>query len=198
MTNRKQYFIHDNAIVETVDIGEDTRIWAFCNVQKGARIGASCNICDHSFVENNVVIGDGVTVKNGVSLWDGVVIEDRVFIGPNAVFTNDIRPRSRVSKPQFDRTLVKEGATIGANATIVAGHTIGRYAFIGAGAVVTSDVPDFEVWFGNPARHQGYVCKCAERFEFATGGEEVILATCSCGLQYRLVDGTVQLVASGG
>ena len=148
----KEFYVHPTALVATKYIGKGTRIWAFANVQQDASIGADCNICDHCFVERNVVVGDRVTVKNGVSLWEGVVLEDDVFVGPNAVFTNDIRPRSKVYHDELDKTLVKQGATIGANATIVAGHTIGRYAFIGAGAVVTKNVPDFSLWYGNPAR----------------------------------------------
>ena len=189
----KKYFIHDKAIVETNEIGENTRIWAFANVQKGARIGANCNICDHCFVENNVVIGDNVTVKNGVSLWDGVVIEDYVFIGPNAVLTNDIYPRSKVTHEEFDKTLIMGGATIGANATVVAGHNIGRYAFIGAGAVVTKNVPGFTIWLGNPARFAGYVCKCALRLEVHESDDmsEIKKLVCTCGLEYELNNGNI-------
>jgi len=188
-----KYFIHEKAIVETNDIGENTRIWAFANVQKGARIGDDCNICDHCFVEKNVVIGDNVTVKNGVSLWDGVVIEDNVFIGPNAVLTNDIYPRSKVHRDEFDKTLIREGATIGANATILAGHNIGRYAFIGAGAVVTKNIPDFTMWLGNPARFAGYVCRCARRLEESEPGDKAKIKklVCTCGLEYKLNNGII-------
>jgi len=184
-----KYFVHDTAIVESNQIGEKSRIWAFCNVQKGVVLGKNCNICDHSFIESNVTIGDNVTVKNGVSLWDGVTIEDDVFIGPNAVFTNDIKPRSKVYHQQLDKTLIKQGASIGAGAIIVAGHTIGRYAFIGAGAVVTKDVPDFTIWYGNPARMQGYICKCSKEITFAEEIKKV--AQCACGVEYELVDGVV-------
>ncbi|MBU8932391.1 MAG: N-acetyltransferase [candidate division Zixibacteria bacterium] len=189
MTGNK-HFIHETAIVETHNIGDGTRIWAFCNIQKGGTIGADCNICDHCFVEANVVVGDRVTIKNGVSLWDGVVIEDDVFVGPSVVFTNDIRPRSKAHRTEYDRTLVRQGATIGAGVTIVAGNTIGRYAFVGAGAVVTHDVPDFTLCYGNPARLKGYVCRCGERLDFnsdyldqnTTGTRSV----CACGLHFRL------------
>ncbi len=185
--SKGEFFVHPKAICDSVNIGRGTRIWAFCNVQKDAAIGAECNICDHCFVENNVVIGDRVTIKNGVSVWDGVVLEDDVFVGPNAVFTNDIYPRSKVYHEEFDRTLVKRGATIGANAVVVAGNTVGRYAMIGAGAVVTHDVPDYTLWVGNPARRIGYVCECTRRLEFAETAE----CTCECGKHYRLVDGAV-------
>ncbi|MDH4156915.1 MAG: N-acetyltransferase [candidate division Zixibacteria bacterium] len=193
MSDQKKYFVHPKAIVESTDIGEDTRVWAFCNVQKKARIGAGCNICDHCFVENNVIIGNRVTVKNGVSLWDGVVVEDNVFIGPHAVFTNDVYPRSKVYHDEFDKTLICEGATIGANATVIAGHTIGRYAFVGAGAVVTCGIPDFTLWYGNPARLAGYVCRCAGRLHFTpeTSQGSDSRAVCACGLAYRLRQGRV-------
>jgi acetyltransferase-like isoleucine patch superfamily enzyme len=191
--NKKNYFVHPNALVKSEQIGDDTRVWAFANVQETARIGSGCNICDHCFVENNVVIGNDVTVKNGVSLWDGLTIEDRVFIGPNAVFTNDIYPRSKVYHSEFVKTLIREGATIGANATVIAGHTVGRYAFIGAGSVVTKEVPDFTMWVGNPARLVGYVCKCAQRINFPDSGKgpRPALASCKCGLVYQLANGIV-------
>ncbi len=186
--SEKEYYVHPSALVATASVGKGTRIWAFCNVQENATIGEDCNIGDHCFVERNVVMGDRVTVKNGVSLWDGLTVEDDVFIGPNAVFTNDIRPRSKVYHDEVDRTLIKQGATIGANATIVAGHTIGRYAFIGAAAVVTKDVPDYSLWYGNPARMIGYVCQCARRLDLQPGGEADTEshAMCECGRKYRL------------
>jgi len=187
----REYFAHDTALVTSERIGKGTRIWAFCNVQRDAVVGEDCNICDHCFVENNAVIGDRVTIKNGVSIWDGVVLENDVFVGPNAVFTNDVHPRSKVYHDDVDRTLVRLGATVGANAVVVAGHTIGRYAFIGAGAVVTRDVPDFSLWLGNPARMAGYVCKCARRLnlEPAGRGKSEVRCRCVCGLKYRLDDG---------
>ena len=139
-------------------------------------------------MENNVILGDRVTVKNGVSLWDGLVVEDDVFIGPNAVFTNDIYPRSKAYLDQPDRTLLKQGATIGANAVIVAGHTVGRYAFIGAGAVLTKNAPDYSLWLGNPARHKGYVCRCARRLDLDPEASEARV-TCECGCSYELNQG---------
>ncbi|MFQ5454225.1 MAG: acyltransferase [Candidatus Zixiibacteriota bacterium] len=187
---KKDYFIHATAIVETDKIKPGTRIWAFCNVQKGAIIGAECNIGDHCFIEKNVIIGDCVTIKNGVSLWDGIVIEDDVFIGPNAVFTNDIYPRSKIYHNEVDRTLIQQGATIGANAVIVAGHTIGQFAFIGAGAVVTKNIPDFTIWYGNPAAFNGYICKCTLKLNF---DNDRIQTTCNCGLSYTLIDKKVVL-----
>src|SRR5690348_183725 len=131
------HFSHPHAIVETTKIGEGTRIWAFAHILPGASIGADCNVCDGVFIENDVVVGDRVTLKCGVQLWDGIVLEDGVFVGPNATFTNDPFPRSGSRPPSLSRTLVKRGASIGANATILPGITIGQNAMIGAGAVVT-------------------------------------------------------------
>ena len=145
-------FIHEKALCESSHIGERTRIWAFAHVLPGARIGSDCNICDGVFIENDVRVGDRVTVKCGVQLWDGVELDDDVFVGPNATFTNDRFPRSRQHQSAPLRTRVESGASIGANATILPGLTIGRHAMVGAGAVVTRDVPAGAVVVGNPAR----------------------------------------------
>lgn len=152
----ERYFVHGQAIVESSDIGIGTRIWAFAHVLPGAKIGADCNICDSVFIENDVVVGDRVTIKCGVQLWDGICLEDDVFVGPNATFTNDPFPRSRVFPSSFSRTTVRRGASIGANATILPGVTIGANAVVGAGSVVTRDVPPNAVVIGNPARITGY------------------------------------------
>jgi acetyltransferase-like isoleucine patch superfamily enzyme len=149
--------IHPSSDVKSKNIGEDTNIWQYCVVFPQARIGRSCNICAHVLIENDVVIGDNVTVKSGVQLWDGVTLEDNVLVGPNVTFTNDLFPRSKQYPDKFARTLIKRGASIGANATIVAGHTIGENAMIGAGSVVTKDVPANTIWYGNPARVRGYI-----------------------------------------
>lgn len=177
----KGVFIHQNALVESEDIGEGTRIWAFVHILPEAKIGKNCNICDHVFIENNVTVGDNVTIKNGVQLWDGVRIENNVFIGPNATFTNDLRPRSKVYPPEFTKTHVKEGASIGANATIVCGVIIGKWAMIGAGALITKDVPDYALVYGVPARIMGWVCECGKDLEF----NEDEYAKCVCGKEYR-------------
>jgi len=152
-----EYFQHPQALVESRNIGSGTRIWAFAHVLSNATIGADCNLCDHTFVENDVVIGDRVTVKCGVQIWDGLRIEDDVFIGPNATFSNDRYPRSRQHLSKYPTTTVRRCASIGANATILPGLTIGQYAMVGAGAVVTHSVPPYAVVVGNPARIVRYV-----------------------------------------
>jgi len=173
------YFVHPQALVETEAIGEGTRVWAFAHVMKGAVIGSHCNIGDHAFIESSVTLGNGVTIKNGVAVWDGVSLADHVFVGPNAVFTNDLNPRAEVkkSREQFVATSVQEGASIGANATIVCGVTIGRYAFIGAGTVVIRDVPAYAMVVGNPARQIGFMCECGERLP-----ESLV---CACGRRFE-------------
>lgn len=150
-------FIHELADVAACNIGQGTRIWQFVVILQGARIGNNCNICAQTLIEGNVVIGDNVTVKSGVHLWDGTRIEDNVFIGPNATFTNDRHPRSKEYPPEFSTITIKHHASIGANATLLPGITVGEYAMVGAGAVVTSDVPPKAVVVGNPARIIRYV-----------------------------------------
>lgn len=144
--------IHPTADVQTNYVGVGTRIWQYCVVLSGARIGSDCNVCAHTFIESDVVVGDRVTIKCGVYLWDGIRIEDDVFLGPNATFTNDSYPRSKVYPDSFSQTVVRRGASIGANATILPGLIIGEGAMVGAGAVVTKDVPDYAVVVGNPAK----------------------------------------------
>ena len=151
--------IHPLSDVKSNNIGIDTNIWQFCVVFPNAIIGNNCNICANVLIENDVVIGNNATVKSGVQLWDGVTIEDNVFIGPNVTFTNDLIPRSKVYPEKFARTLIKKGASIGANSTIIAGNTIGEYALIGAGSVITKNIPANTVWYGNPAKHKGYITK---------------------------------------
>ena len=180
----KGVFIHPNALVESENIGEGTKIWAFVHILPGAKIGKNCNICDHVFIENDVIIGDNVTIKSGVQIWDGVRIDNNVFIGPNATFTNDIRPRSKIYPSEFIKTYIKEGASIGANVTIVCGVTIGKWAMIGAGAVVTKDVPDYALVYGVPAKVRGYVCECGKDLHF-----EGNTATCECGKVYKKING---------
>lgn len=150
------YFTHEKALCESTNIGKGTRVWAFAHILPKAVIGADCNICDGVFIENDVRVGDRVTVKCGVQLWDGLTVEDDVFIGPNATFTNDRFPRSRVYPEQFARTILRKGASIGANATILPGLEIGTGAMVGAGSVVTRSVPPNAIAVGNPARIIGY------------------------------------------
>ena len=152
-------FIHPSAEVHTTTIGEGTRIWQYVVVLAGAKIGENCNLNFNTFVENDVVIGDYVTLKSGVYLWDGIRIGDKVFIGPNATFVNNAHPRSQQYPTQHVGCRIEEGASIGANATIMGAITIGRYAMIGAGSVVTKNIGDFELWYGNPAQHKGFVTK---------------------------------------
>ncbi|AOZ93307.1 acyltransferase [Paenibacillus crassostreae] len=161
----KNYFVHPQAIVETDQIGENTRIWAFAHILPGAKIGSNCNINDHTFVENDVILGNNVTVKSGVYIWDGVRASDNVFIGPNVTFTNDLRPRSKQYPGTFLKTILGEWSSIGANATIIAGNTIGEYAMIGAGSVVTCDIPNNTLWYGNPAKFKDYICSCGEKLD---------------------------------
>ena len=182
------HFVHEKAWCESVNIGKDTRIWAFSHVTKGAEIGSGCNVGEHCFIENDVKIGNDVTVKNGISIWDGITIEDKVFLGPHMVFTNDLKPRSKAHDYKQLKTLVKEGATIGANATIVGGITIGRYSMTGAGSVVTKDVPDHALFYGNPAKFKGWVCKCGEKLPDNGASTE-----CVCGKKYSLESGICKL-----
>lgn len=148
---------HPLSDCKNINIPDNTNIWQFCVIFPEAKIGENCNICANVLIENDVVIGNNVTIKSGVQVWDGVTIEDNVFVGPNVTFTNDLVPRSKVHNQPYSRTIIKKGASIGANSTIVAGHTIGEYALIGAGSVVTKDIPANTVWYGNPIRQKGYI-----------------------------------------
>ena len=177
-------FIHPNALVEPgVQVGPGTRIWAFAHLLPGAKVGADCNICGHTFVEGGVILGDRVTVKCGVFLWFGLTAENDVFIGPVVAFSNDLRPRSRQHPATYAPVFLREGCSVGANATILP-VSIGRWAMIGAGAVVTKDVPDFALVMGNPGRIRGWVCRCAKKLDFV---ETTSSAKCQCGRSFRRV-----------
>lgn len=177
-------FIHDQSNVQSQSIGDGTRIWQYCVVLAGAKIGANGNICAHVLIENDVVIGDNVTVKSGVQLWNGLRIEDNVFIGPNATFTNDSLPRSKSYGPAgMLETKLSQGCSIGANSTLLPGLTIGGYAMVGAGSVVTKNVPAHALVMGNPAKQHAWVCCCARTLHFVESS-----AKC-CGHLYRLVNG---------
>lgn len=175
----RRYYVHESAYVdEPCDIGEGTKIWHFSHILKNTKIGTNCVIGQNVVIGPNVTIGHGVKIQNNVSVYQGVTLEDEVFCGPSMVFTNVNNPRSAIPRMHELRpTLVKRGATIGANATIVCGHTIGRYSFVGAGAVVTRDVPDYALVIGNPARIAGWVCRCGARLEFANG--QAVCAACT-------------------
>ena len=180
----KAYFVHGSSYVdEGCEIGEGTKIWHFSHVMAGSRIGKECTIGQNVLIAPEVQLGDGCKVQNNVSVYTGVICGDGVFLGPSCVFTNVINPRAFMErKHEFRKTVVQEGASIGANATIVCGHTIGRYALVGAGAVVTKDVPDYAEVLGVPAEIRGYVCQCGERLTFSGGW-----AACpACGKAYRM------------
>lgn len=187
------YVAHESCYVdEGCRIGDDTKIWHFTHVMAGAVIGRRCNIGQNVVISPGVVIGDNVKIQNNVSVYTGVVLEDDVFCGPSMVFTNVINPRSHVSrKDEYRRTLVQQGATLGANCTVVCGHTIGRFAFIGAGAVVTKDVADYALLVGNPGRVVGWTCACG--VSLARGAQPPAEAACSgCGAAYRARAGRLQ------
>lgn len=179
MTLDPSVFVHPLGLCESEDVGARTRIWAFAHILAGASVGSDCNVCDHAFIEGGAWVGNRVTVKNAVLLWDGVTIEDDVFLGPNAVFTNDLMPRAAIhrGREEFLPTRVRSGATIGANATIVCGVTVGEAAFVAAGAVVVHDVGAHALVAGNPARPLGWVCTCSARL-----GPELV---CACGRRYE-------------
>lgn len=186
MGEKAEYFVHPSAICESEDIGKGTRIWAFVHVLKNAKIGNDCNVGDYCFIENDVVIGSRVTIKNGISVWDGITIEDEVFLGPHCVLTNDLYPRSKVYHSENVRTLIKQGASIGANATILCGITLGKYCMVGAGAVVTKSVPDFALVAGNPARFKYWISKTGEKLNF----EKKVFAVDTKGNKYKYSKGT--------
>ncbi|ETX07962.1 acyltransferase [Candidatus Entotheonella palauensis] len=190
--NTPNYFIHESSYVDPgARVGAGTKIWHFCHIMPGAIVGSGCALGQNTFVGANVIIGNNVKIQNNVSIYENVTLEDDVFCGPSMVFTNVINPRSHVPrKDEFRDTLVQRGASIGANATVVCGHTIGAYALIGAGAVVTSDVPPYALVYGNPARHHGYVCQCGVKLELCHDAGECL----ACRLRYRLCDGVMVLV----
>lgn len=191
----KNYFAHETAVVdEPCEIGAGTKIWHFTHVMSHCKMGENCNLGQNVVISPEVVLGNNVKIQNNVSIYTGVTCEDDVFLGPSCVFTNVTNPRSAVNRRgQYARTTVKQGASIGANATIVCGHDIGRFAFIGAGAVVTKNVPDYALVVGNPARQLGWMSEYGHRLAFNQEG----WATCpESGDQYRLQDGVVSKVAA--
>jgi UDP-2-acetamido-3-amino-2,3-dideoxy-glucuronate N-acetyltransferase len=188
------YFVHESSYVdEPCEIGPGTKIWHFSHIMKNSRVGARCNIGQNVVVSPDVVIGDNVKIQNNVSIYTGCILEDDVFCGPSMVFTNVVNPRSHViRRDEYKTTLVRRGASMGANSTIVCGVNIGCYAFVGAGAVVTRDVPDYALVTGNPARVKGWMCACGIKLPFGAA-EATESATCTaCGAAYRRQGQTVQ------
>jgi len=189
MPKINEVYIHPKAIVETKNIGKGTRIWAFAHILKGAKIGENVNIGDHCFIENDVIIGNDVVIKNGISIWDGVTIEDGAFLGPNVALTNELFPRSGFPKG-LEKTQIKRGTTIGANATLLTGITLGEFSTIGAGSVVTKNVSRHALMYGNPVKQKGWVCTCGVKLKFSKNKE----AKCSCGREFIEKGRQIQLV----
>ena len=199
MTTTTAYFAHQSAVIDDgCEIGAGTKVWHFSHIMPGSRIGADCILGQNVYVDRDVEIGDECKIQNNVSVYKGVVLEDRVFCGPSVVFTNVINPRAFIErKTEFRPTLIREGATLGANATIVCGITIGAYALIGAGSVVTKDVPDYALMYGVPVRHTGWVCRCGTVLPDADTPESGSLTCTSCSSQYRLEAGVLAALAGG-
>ncbi len=187
------YFAHETAVIdEGSNIGEGTKIWHFSHIMPNCTIGESCNIGQNVVISPEVILGKNVKIQNNVSIYTGVICEDDVFLGPSMVFTNVINPRSAVNrKAEYSKTVVRKGASIGANATIVCGHDIGKFAFIGAGAVVTKHVPDYALVVGNPARQMGWMSEHGERLNFDASGHAICIGS---GEKYLLEEGTVKKV----
>ena len=183
------FFVHDSSIVdENVIIGEGTKVWYFCHIQSGARIGENCSFGQNVNISNNVHVGNEVKIQNNVSVYEGVEIGDGVFLGPSCVFTNDLTPRSRYPKHhKYVRTVIENNASIGANATIVCGNTIGCYAMVAAGAVVTENVKAYALMCGVPAKQTGWVCKCGQKLD-------KVYSCPDCRRRYQLVDGNLQSI----
>jgi UDP-2-acetamido-3-amino-2,3-dideoxy-glucuronate N-acetyltransferase len=176
--------VHPTSDIQSKNIGSETEIWQFVVILNDAKIGNNCNINAHCFIENDVIIGDNVTIKCGVYLWDGIRVEDGVFIGPSVVFINDKYPRSKSFPKKFLGAYIEKGASIGANATIMSDIRIGKYAVIGAGSVITKNVPENTLWIGNPARQVGFVCNCGHRLDEA-------FVCISCGSRYKIVNNRI-------
>lgn len=191
----RTYFVHESSYVdEGCQIGEGSKIWHFSHIMKGSKMGKHCNIGQNVVISPDVTLGDGVKIQNNVSVYTGVICEDGVFLGPSCVFTNVINPRAFIErKSEYRRTVIKKGASIGANATIVCGHDIGQYALVGAGSVVTKDVPDYAMVYGVPAEIRGYVCRCGEQIRFSD-----FRAVCpACGKAYHMDENNYTVKEAG-
>ena len=189
INKNNDYFVHPSSFVdEGAQVGNGTRIWHFCHLMSGAVVGENCNIGQNVFIGSEAVLGNGVKVQNNVSIYSTVICEDNVFLGPSMAFTNVINPRAFIErKDEFRPTLIKQGATIGANATIICGITIGKYAMIGAGSLVSKNVPDYALVYGNPGKIQGWVCKCGEKLKFLDKN-----AQCqACSLKYKTTEASI-------
>lgn len=184
---KKRFFSHKTAFVDKgAKIGPGTQIWHFSHIMKGAKVGRDCRIGQNVVIHKGVVVGNNVKIQNNVSVYGGVVIENNVFCGPSVVFTNVSRPRANFPRDPligYEPTLVKEGATLGANSTIVCGHTLGRFCLVGAGSVVTGDIPDYALVYGNPAKLKGWVCECAQEIVFHQGNNSTVCK--KCGRSYK-------------
>jgi len=188
MKQTSEYSVHESSYIdEACSIGKGTKIWHFCHIMQGSVIGENCNLGQNVVISPSCVIGNNVKIQNNVSIYTGVILEDDVFCGPSAVFTNVVNPRSHYPrKDEYRRTLVMRGASIGANATVVCGVTLGRYCFIGAGAVVTRDIPDYAMAYGNPARLRGWICYCGVKLNLGGPSDNIESETCgACGRDYR-------------
>ena len=193
----KKYFVHESSYVDdNVELGDGTKVWHFSHVQGGTRIGKNCSLGQNVNVGNNVKIGDSVKIQNNVSIYEGVELEDYVFCGPSMVFTNIMNPRSEFPQRGSEfylKTLIKKSASLGANSTIVCGNTVGKYAFVGAGTVVTKDVPDYAMVVGTPSRQIGWICACGNKLSLTTSPDSEEKATCSkCSREYQKKNNSVE------
>lgn len=189
----EKYFCHESSYIdEGAIVGEGTRIWHFCHIMSGSKIGKNCNIGQNVVISPGCIIGNNVKIQNNVSVYTGIIIEDNVFLGPSMVFTNVINPRSHINRRgEYMATLVRRGATIGANVTVVCGTTLGAYSFVGAGSVVTKDVPAHALVYGNPAQIQGWMCQCGIKLPF---NEDEQVTCVACGSTYQMTNGNVEKI----
>jgi UDP-2-acetamido-3-amino-2,3-dideoxy-glucuronate N-acetyltransferase len=194
----QDYFVHESSYVdEPCSIGRGTKVWHFSHVMKNSTIGTDCNIGQNVVISPDVTIGNNVKIQNNVSVYTGCILEDDVFCGPSMVFTNVMNPRSHVArKDEYKTTIVRKGASLGANSTVVCGTTIGKYAFVGAGSVVTRDIPDYALVYGNPARQRGWMCACGIALEFSGAKGEGPSKCKACGAEYLNVGQRVTAVGS--